>query len=1383
MNMQAIVSKEDTHLMWRKVFSLLLMITVALGMMQAASAATAQDQIVNAGGAVYYDANGQVVSNATQIGANGAVVKLQKTVEPYFVNGAAVENQFVVTLQVQTSQDIRNISSNTPDTAVLLVFDVSNSMDDCVHCGKEASHSDHSGTSVTRYYCSGTSGNTYVARSNRDSRCRYCYQYRSSHNAVTTTTGGTCAYESRLAETRVAAIDFLDAFATETGAQPGDKRMVAMVAYGTHAVTALNWTDVASLTGMTAAHNAINSLTIANGNAAESLQGGGTSIESGLTLARNLLGQSAIANIDYRYTLLLTDGQPTYGTSNANSTSTTYVSGSTSGSGSSTEEQDINNIAAIAQSIRASSKLYSICFGTSNGTSVWSLKPFQSWSGKNPSWSTSRNTTVGQWLSSFSTAAYESSSVSSSALFDTFSNVLAQIQIAAKAWKVEDWMGDHITYGSALQISNGTGGYVQNNVTTALKPEDYAGNANGTPAFMWNLLTSDTDPAITNWNTSTNTGVLGYTYKYSVTLDNLETTYTSGTEAPVNKLATLRYATTDAEGNWPSDTSSYRTARFPVPSVKGLAGTLSFEKVDQHNQPLSGWVFRLRHAPAAEEFTHDAQLDYLEATSNSNGQVIFTNIPSGHDYILLEVEKPDHYLDPGDLDVTVQWGETDVKSLTDIDGDSALELVNQYNPAELGKMTLEKSFAPGSVIPHSIQFIITGPNNYTAHRELNAADAQNGVWTWTLTGLEFGTYTVQEVNAVDEYGHLLRNTHDLTYSITVDGTQKVTNAQYNGSALPQIQVAVKNEGDKTTTVRFQNNMTLKKGTLSINKEFVDLPAGMENSLSMTVTATPVDENNKPVSGAASYTLALNSSNSYADSIQLPIGRYLLTEAISGTVDGYTLLHYVFEENGTFIENGIVEIKAETTLALNLRNHYERDTAHMHISKLFDGALDGTTLADRTFYVNVRDTEGEIVATVHLDAIGHWTGATPMLPLGEYWLEEVIQPHETGTAYTDGYEHTASWDPGTTIILDDKDEVVQITLTNHYALIATPVPTATPTPVPTEEPTPVPTPEPTPVPTEEPTPVPTPVPTEEPTPVPTPVPTAEPTPVPTPVPTAEPTPVPTPVPTAEPTPVPTPVPTAEPTPVPTPVPTAEPTPVPTPVPTAEPTPVPTPVPTAEPTPVPTPVPTAEPTPVPTAVPAKVTVKIPVQKTVTMAGNVVPGSAAFSFGADWNDPANRISVRFEDAAGNVSGHVTQTAANGYIITVNGANTIKGYIVISGYAEDLNGFTMTTWEKLNPYDSAQAAKDAHWNYDQTAQNDALRWTITLRKESNDSVSCDIALGQTNGKDAVSFENIYEEMYVPDIPETGDPAQLSLWLALFLTGCTGMLWMILHGKKKSAK
>ena len=101
-------------------------------------------QIVNGGGTVFYDKEGKPV-NANELGDDGSVVKMSKTVAE-----TGEENEFEVTLNVKTNQNVEELSSENPDAAVVLVIDTSGSMKYCSEC--DATYEHKSGWDWGTYY-------------------------------------------------------------------------------------------------------------------------------------------------------------------------------------------------------------------------------------------------------------------------------------------------------------------------------------------------------------------------------------------------------------------------------------------------------------------------------------------------------------------------------------------------------------------------------------------------------------------------------------------------------------------------------------------------------------------------------------------------------------------------------------------------------------------------------------------------------------------------------------------------------------------------------------------------------------------------------------------------------------------------------------------------------------------------------------------------------------------------------------------------------------------------------------------------------------------------------------------------------------------------------
>ena len=260
-------------------------------------------QIVYEGGKVFYNKDGKQV-DTSNLGDKDSVVEMSKTVEK-----TDKENEFLVTLNVKTNQNLTELSSENPDAAVVLVLDVSSSMNWCVKCGGSSYYHGHD------------------------------HQFR-----------------SRLAAAKEAACSFLEDF-SELSAGDGDPahRWVKIIEFASGASTVENrdnttqgWIDVSSTDGLKTAKGLVNDLD-ANG---------GTNIEAGLQLARNNLYQrnqenSPIHDVDYLYTILLTDGKPTYGTANLNNTDTNYIGHSMrDDTGDTTNYSDVDDAKSFADSIQ-----------------------------------------------------------------------------------------------------------------------------------------------------------------------------------------------------------------------------------------------------------------------------------------------------------------------------------------------------------------------------------------------------------------------------------------------------------------------------------------------------------------------------------------------------------------------------------------------------------------------------------------------------------------------------------------------------------------------------------------------------------------------------------------------------------------------------------------------------------------------------------------------------------------------------------------------------------------------------------------------------------------------------------------------------------------------
>ena len=214
------------------------------------------------------------------------------------------DNTYSITLEVQTST---TTEESAADAAVVLVMDVSTSMDSCATCGGRFEHE------------------------------RSCTHYNQHANAI-------AEEHNRMTAAEAAAADFLD---TYKDADSNSVRYLAIVAFSDSAAVQQEWVDVSTPGGYSAALDALSFN-----------QSSGTNLEDGLHTANELLDESIVAGITNRFVIALTDGAPTRAGRGPNKISSNWGSAS------------INNATQdTATELKADAKLYTVCFGASDDDS------------------------------------------------------------------------------------------------------------------------------------------------------------------------------------------------------------------------------------------------------------------------------------------------------------------------------------------------------------------------------------------------------------------------------------------------------------------------------------------------------------------------------------------------------------------------------------------------------------------------------------------------------------------------------------------------------------------------------------------------------------------------------------------------------------------------------------------------------------------------------------------------------------------------------------------------------------------------------------------------------------------------------------------------------
>lgn len=285
----------------KRALSLLMALVMSLSLVQI-SAFAADDTVQKVD---------QVMNNVFVVDENG-VIKQNEDGTPADVE--KIQDGFTVSKQItkQLEENLFEVqlqvkttqTVTTSDAAVQLVIDTSGSMAYCAVCGKEK--------------CKHDAGSRLQAT-----------------KAAVTGKGG-----------------FLDQLLA--GNKSGGKIWVSVAEFADGAYTVCDWTDIRTSKGLQDVKKAVNDLKA----------GGGTNLEAAMMLARNRLKMDAVASAASKYTVLLTDGKPTYRVTK-DFTRTDEIDSDTTddGSGTSCSKSERNEAKDMATQVKALSKLYTICYG------------------------------------------------------------------------------------------------------------------------------------------------------------------------------------------------------------------------------------------------------------------------------------------------------------------------------------------------------------------------------------------------------------------------------------------------------------------------------------------------------------------------------------------------------------------------------------------------------------------------------------------------------------------------------------------------------------------------------------------------------------------------------------------------------------------------------------------------------------------------------------------------------------------------------------------------------------------------------------------------------------------------------------------------------------
>lgn len=233
-----------------------------------------------------------------------------------------------------------------------------------------------------------------------------------------------------------------------------------------------------------------------------------------------------------------------------------------------------------------------------------------------------------------------------------FEDITSKVEESSKAWIATDPMGVDGTVENIEFV-----GFIDDAGDLRNELKNNEENQTDTAKFNTAKSTIDWDLKESQYTTETKTeGTVTQTYyfyslTYRIRLENEHTDFVENKDYETNEKTTLRYVTMVN-----NELSDPKEIDFPIPKVEGylvnIQFTKNFGKFDNvSGGKLSGAKFKLSHDPAChcqqkDNFTNNVHMSSdktYEATSDSNGLVKFTNVASGHKYILKEVEAPGDY--------------------------------------------------------------------------------------------------------------------------------------------------------------------------------------------------------------------------------------------------------------------------------------------------------------------------------------------------------------------------------------------------------------------------------------------------------------------------------------------------------------------------------------------------------------------------------------------------------------------------------------------------------------------------------------------------------------------------------------------------------------------
>ena len=540
------------------------------------------------------------------------------------IAGTDLENVFDITLQVRTPRTVSEVIEE-PDMAVVIVMDISNTM-----------NSNFGGS--TRYTAAMEAASDFLDKFAANnllgvSKVGYVAFNTDAHKIFDLQS---CTDEKTLAALK-------DTMRTETG-------------------------KIIAADGYNASHTRF------------------TNIEAGLKMGSDMLAGAANKN---KYIIFLSDGFPTTyissGYSGYDPYDTTgkifydHVLNKPTSYGTSYSDEAAIRARNMAQSIKnADTTIFSIGVDVGGQTIQQYITQSENANGYSVVDRTGTSYEIGDprstesyknWLSNSIGSGYYYDSTNTEGLKAAYDQIFETIKTTIENASKADWVAsDPMPVGGGeIDAVEFIGLYDKNKIGyhAALSGANQPGDEN-TASFAADEITWDLKQSGYTTETGGGTTTYIYTLRYRVRLQNEQIGFIERKEYETNGKTTLKYRVIETV-NGKVQVSDQKELEFPIPSVEGYLGELTFLKQDNRGNALAGAEFTLTHSDNCKICRgNGTQVSILpqEAVSGDDGKVSFTGIPSGHSYDLSETKVPDGYSKTGEhYVVTVTYDEVTVQVL------------------------------------------------------------------------------------------------------------------------------------------------------------------------------------------------------------------------------------------------------------------------------------------------------------------------------------------------------------------------------------------------------------------------------------------------------------------------------------------------------------------------------------------------------------------------------------------------------------------------------------------------------------------------------------------------------------------------------------------------